>query len=117
MIEKLFVYGTLHPGQAPWHLNDVVSLFVSLGPGSVRGHRYELPEFPAVILDPDGPEVEGEIFALPDESALLERLDSYEGYDPESPDGSRFLRVLTVATLPDFTELDCWIYTYNRPLP
>ena len=90
---SLLVYGTLRPGGTAAVL--------------VPGTLYDLGSFPGIKLE-DG---ETESFVTCEritvDDATLRRLDQYEGYDPDRPDGSLYLRV---------PYGDDQIYVYNRDL-
>lgn len=121
MPELLFIYGTLHPERAPAAIAATARRLRPLGGATVRGRRYELGEYPGVVLSGDiGDQVRGELFLLPEGAegaAVLARLDAYEDFRPADPAGSLFLRQRTQATLEDGTQRACWVYTYNHPLP
>lgn len=79
---RLAVYGTLAPGRPNHHeLADLSGHWIS---GRVRGRLRssgwgaELG-YPGIDLDPDGPEVEVELFESPDLPAHWGRLDEFEG--------------------------------------
>ena len=115
MSEYLFVYGTLQPGRAPVEISAVVRALRSVGAGRVRGVLYDLGEFPGAVLDEHGDsEVEGTVFELPEEPTALRRLDGYEEFDPDAPEGSLFRRVSHAVRLDTGKMLSCWIYVYNR---
>jgi len=118
MPEPIFIYGTLHPDRAPAAIAATARLLKPLGRATIRGRRYELGEYPGVILtDEAGALVHGELFLLPDPpqaTAVLAKLDAYEDFRPADPAGSLFLRQRTIATLEDGTQRACWVYTYNR---
>jgi gamma-glutamylcyclotransferase (GGCT)/AIG2-like uncharacterized protein YtfP len=117
MLEHLFVYGTLRPGHAPAEIADAVSRLVPLGPGTIRGRRYDLGAYPGVVLDADaGGEVLGEVFLVPDE-ATFAQLDSYEDCRPSDPEASLFLRVRANVAMHHGTSELCWVYVYNGPVP
>jgi len=109
----LFIYGTLHPDRAPREIAAAAHRLTSAGPATIRGHRYDLGEYPGVVLDPTGPLVAGELFTVPD-AATLAALDAYEDFHPADPANSLFLRVETTATKPDGSLVTCWVYVYNR---
>lgn len=114
---RLFVYGTLHPNRVPRELSALVSRFHSLGKGSVRGHLYDFGRYPGVILDDNGSSISGEVFLLPPDTDIFQRLDDYEGYLPEDPDRSLFLRQEVTVAMENGSPLPAWIYLYNGPLP
>jgi gamma-glutamylcyclotransferase (GGCT)/AIG2-like uncharacterized protein YtfP len=107
----VFVYGTLRPGEQGFVDLDLAGSVDVLGPARVAGVLYDLGDYPGVILGGNGP-IHGELLGPRDE-AVLERLDSYELYDPADPAGSEYLRV-EATTLED--GLSIWIYIYNFPL-
>jgi gamma-glutamylcyclotransferase (GGCT)/AIG2-like uncharacterized protein YtfP len=113
--QHLFIYGTLLPALAPAHLRDLVGQLRARGRGHVRGRLHDLGPYPAGVLDPSAAtQVAGMVFRLPDEPAVLSQLDEYEGFDPQDPAGSLFLRVPVAVTLADGSELRCWMYVYNH---
>ena len=113
--ELLFVYGTLHPDRAPADMKADVARLTLVDAATVLGTLYELADYPALILTPRTTnQVHGFVFELPDDPALLSRLDAYEGFLPENPTASLFLRERVQATLADDALALCWAYTYNR---
>ena len=116
-MEKLFVYGTLHPDKAPSEIAEVVRRFQPIGEGTVRGHLYRFDEYPAMVLDRKGHPVSGQVFSIPENSNALKQLDAYEEYHPEDPQDSLFIRQKTKVTLKNGRQAQCWIYVYNKPIP
>ena len=116
MSTLLFIYGTLHPDRAPAEIAPVVRTLTPLGPATIRGTLLDFGDYPGVVLNPDGPEVPGHLFALPD-PAVWTLLDAYEDFRPADPAASLCLRVQTTATTPDGSSRPCWVYVYNRQPP
>ena len=117
MADKLFVYGTLHPGHAPAEIADVVQTMKPLGKGTIRGTRYELGEYPGVKISPKAVgRVEGEVFLLPSDLEALARLDEYEDFRPANPKQSLFRRRKATVTLKNGNSEVCWVYVYNRAI-
>jgi gamma-glutamylcyclotransferase (GGCT)/AIG2-like uncharacterized protein YtfP len=116
MPTHLFIYGTLHPDRAPAEIAAAANRLTSAGPATIRGRRYDLGEYPGVVLDANGTAIQGELFTVPD-AATLAALDAYEDFRPADPDNSLYLRVETKATRPDGSFVTCWVYVYNRELP
>jgi gamma-glutamylcyclotransferase (GGCT)/AIG2-like uncharacterized protein YtfP len=112
MSALLFIYGTLHPDRAPREIAAAARRLKSVGPATIRGHRFDLGEYPGVVLDATGPPISGELFTVPD-AVTLAALDAYEDFRPADPTGSLFLRVETTAATPDGSLLTCWVYVYN----
>lgn len=70
--------------------------------------------YPGLVLCENETEaVRGEVFEVPDAETLA-RLDAYEDFRVDDPDGSLFLRTKTVVTFDDGSEETCWVYVYNR---
>jgi gamma-glutamylcyclotransferase (GGCT)/AIG2-like uncharacterized protein YtfP len=115
MPDHLFLYGTLRPDLARGELVALVQPLCALGQATMRGRLYDLGPYPAAVLDDSADcDIVGQVVALPDDPALLARLDAYEGFDPRRPADSLYLRVRRKATLADGRIQDCWIYAYNR---
>jgi gamma-glutamylcyclotransferase (GGCT)/AIG2-like uncharacterized protein YtfP len=79
---RLAVYGTLAPGCANHHeLSDLSGCWIE---GTVRGQLF--PEgwgaemgYPGIVLDPDGPTVDVQVFESSDLPDHWARLDEFEG--------------------------------------
>lgn len=124
MPEHLFVYGTLLPDLAPPGMSARLAELVPLGAARVAGRLYDLGPYPGAVdvgdappsAEAAGPTIRGEVFRLPAEGGLLDRLDAYENHVAHDPRGGLFARRATVAQLDDGRAVDCWIYVYNRSL-
>ena len=117
MKNDLFVYGTLHPQRAPREIAGDVKRFKPVGEGTIRGEIRELADFPAVRRRRHSKDrVSGVVFEMPDDPALLARLDAYEDYQPNNLQASLFLRKKVMVTLADGRRRACWAYVYNQPL-
>ena len=119
MTAYLFTYGTLQPGRAPAEIAPAVAKLRPVAEGFVRGLLYDLGDYPGAVLDPSSPQcISGTVFQLPADPAILRQLDGYEGFDPDAPDVSLFLRVQCSVALTAGGVLNCWIYVYNgKPEP
>lgn len=81
-VDRLFVYGTLAPGEPNEHvLADLPGTWTA---ATIRGRLY--PEgwgaalgYPALVPDPDGEEIQGQLFQSPQLHAHWRRLDEFEG--------------------------------------
>jgi gamma-glutamylcyclotransferase (GGCT)/AIG2-like uncharacterized protein YtfP len=112
--DLIFVYGTLRPGvrHSRFELFADGATFESLG--RVRGHLYDLGEYPGMQLDAGNDWVTGEVYRLRDPETTLFELDVYEGATARSDDD--FERVLIVVTLEDERDVEAWTYLYRGPL-
>ncbi|OFW11736.1 MAG: hypothetical protein A3H96_24630 [Acidobacteria bacterium RIFCSPLOWO2_02_FULL_67_36] len=86
-----------------------------VGRGSIEAALFDVGIYPAAVPDPDGI-VWGEVYSMIDPAAVLAALDEIEGYTPDEPDRSLYLRAQTLVTLPDGTSEQAWVYFYNAPL-
>jgi gamma-glutamylcyclotransferase (GGCT)/AIG2-like uncharacterized protein YtfP len=111
----LFSYGTLQPRHAPAEIAPTVRRLRRVGKGAVHGRLYDLGEYPGAVLSRNGPLVIGQVFELPDDPEVLTRLDEYEGFNPQQPHSSLFVRRRCLVKLDSGKKLFCWMYAYNRP--
>ena len=117
MPDLLFIYGTLHPNRAPAEIAAAARRLTSIGSATIRGHLYDLGEYPGVVLDANGPLITGELFRVPDDETLA-ALDAYEDFRPADPVGSLFLRRMASVVMQDSgAATSCWVYVYNRDPP
>ena len=112
----LFSYGTLTPGLAPPEIKPTVRRLKRVGSGFVRGQLFDFGEYPGAVLTRTGSPIAGQIFELPDDPEVLNRLDEYEGFDRSDPKSSLFVRKRRYVQLQDGRRFFCWIYSYNRPV-
>lgn len=110
----LFSYGTLLPRLAPPEIRPTVQRLRRVGKGFVRGQLFDLGEYPGAILSRSGPPIVGQIFELPDDPEVLNRLDEYEGFDRSHPGASEFVRQRRSVQLEGGRKIFCWVYIYNR---
>lgn len=108
MKTKFLVYGTLRSGNHAHRAFGLDHRATPLGEVFVAGTMYHLGGYPGVILGGDH-SVVCELYETEDQ-ALLAQLDGYEGYHPEYPEGSLYLR--KEVKLAD--ESSAYIYEYNR---
>lgn len=111
--DRLFVYGTLRPGERMDLSNERIGggIVKHEGRSRINGAIYNLGSYPGAAVeggsfDPKDKSIIGDVFEIIDERAVA-FLDTYEGYpylydrkETETEDG------LTV-----------WVYTYNNELP
>src|SRR5579863_4590435 len=115
MSDFIFVYGTLQPGLAPPEIAEAASKLRPVGQGIVYGELLQLNGYPGAVPNPDSKnKITGTVLELPADENVLRQLDDYEGYDPEAPQASEFVRVKQIVQLSGGGTLECWIYRYNR---
>jgi len=115
--EYLFVCGTLRSEMVPKISAELTALMQGLrfvNTGTVRGQLYDLGAYPGAIVGENfETNIIGEIYELSEPHKVLELLDVYEGFIPGELEASLFARIQTPATLPDGSQLICWMYAYN----
>jgi gamma-glutamylcyclotransferase (GGCT)/AIG2-like uncharacterized protein YtfP len=109
MNQRLFVYGTLAPGQpnahilagvpGEWQAATVTGTLFEEGWGAALG-------YPGIVLDEHGGEVRGLVFSSASLAEHWARLDEFEGEGYE--------RVLTAVKLADGTVSDAYIYRLSQ---
>jgi len=108
MLENLFVYGTLMPGESNYR--QIAEFVRSSRPGNVEGVLVDLGAFPAMI--PGEGIVQGVVLEI--EAPALEITDRIEGF---SKDGTRclYFREREAVALDDGSALTAWTYIYAHP--
>ena len=115
MSQYLFAYGTLQPGLAPTKIARVAAKLRLVGEGFVRGVLYDLGGYPGAVADPGAKgRIMGTVMELPEDEGVLARLDAYEGFDPETPETSEYIRERQAVELKTGGMVECWFYRYNR---
>jgi|SRR5215467_6579400 len=115
MKEYLFVYGTLAKEIAPREIAATVERLKEVGQGFIIGRLYDVGEYPGAVLNGRPQDkVFGTIYQLPGDPAVLERLDTYEGFDPARPAQSVFVRRRTSINGLSKMKVKGWVYEYNR---
>jgi len=114
MPDNLFAYGTLQPGCAPAGVAAQAAKLRPLGAGFVRGVLYDLGRYPGAVADATSQSrIAGTVMELPEDETILRQLDDYEGFDPQSPETSEFVRERQMVEMSDGRKLECWFYRYN----
>lgn len=109
MVERLFVYGTLRPGQSNAHLlsgidGDWEAACVS---GTLREGWCEEKGYPGLDLDARGTDVAGLVLTSAELLQHWAALDAFEG--------DEYQRVITTATLGDGRTVDAYVYVLRVP--
>ena len=115
MAELVFFYGTLMAGFDRRRRAGMDARLTYLGRGSIQGWLFDLGLYPAAIPASDG-RVWGEVYEVTDPGDVFPALDEIEGYRPNDPDRSLYVRSSVTVTLPDGTSRAAWVYFYNAPL-
>lgn len=109
-LTRLFVYGSLAPGEKNHHQMDGMTGVWE--PATIRGQLGicewgEYKGYPAIIPDPYGDEIKGQLFTSPDLPDHWKRLDIFEG--------EFYKRVDILVALPDKTQILSQIYRILPP--
>lgn len=105
MINRLFVYGTLAPGQTNEHV--MAEIVGTWEPATVKGTVFQgdcgsARGYPGIVLDEYGSEAHGLIFRSDDLIVHWDRLDDFEG--------NGYKRVVTSAKLENGKKVKAYIY-------
>ncbi len=116
MTDRVFFYGTLMTGFDRRQRAGIDERKIAyLGRGFIHAALFDLGIYPAAVPDPDG-RVWGEVYRMLAPDAVLAALDDIEGYCPDEPDASLYMRVETPIVLENGTTENGWAYFYNAPL-
>jgi gamma-glutamylcyclotransferase (GGCT)/AIG2-like uncharacterized protein YtfP len=113
--DLVFFYGTLMSGFKRYGRARIDLALAPAGHGWIQGALFDLGIYPAAIPAMDG-RVRGEVYRMLEADAVLHALDEIEGYRPDEPDASLYLRCETPRTFDDGRLADAWVYFYNAPL-
>jgi pyruvate carboxylase len=116
-IPYLFVYGTLKKefdNTGTQLLKKYANLVAT---GKINAVLYQVADYPgSVISQKPSAWVEGEVYLLNQQEAILTMLDEYEGFAPNDPIHSEFIRSTIPIYLSDGGCLTGWVYLFNRPV-
>ncbi len=116
MTDRVFFYGTLMTGFDRRRRAGIEeSTLEYLGRGFIHAALFDLGIYPAAVPDPDG-RVWGEVYRMLQPDRVLPALDDIEGFCPEEPDASLYMRFEIPITLEDGRPETGWAYFYNAPL-
>ena len=94
MTDHVFFYGTLMTGFNRPGRQRVDSILELAGRGRIRAALFDLGIYPAAVPSDDDSTVRGEVYHMRDVTAVLSALDEIEGFRPNEPERSLYLRVL-----------------------
>lgn len=100
--ELVFVYGTLRRGGSN-HFRMADAGFVETG--VLRGRLYRIDWYPGLVMDADGDEIQGEVFAV--EHEKLAELDAFEGQE--------YRRIRATVKTPYGVPMKAWIWEWLMP--
>jgi len=115
MTDRVFFYGTLMTGFDRRRRAGIDPLLSWVGRGRIQAALFDLGIYPAAVPDPDG-SVWGEVYRADDLERVLAGLDEIEGYCPEQPEASLYVRVEVPVVYEDGASDTVWVYFYNAPL-
>ena len=109
MNQRLFVYGTLAPGEPNEHILKKIS--GRWEKASVKGRLYPLGwgadyGYPAMVLDESAEPIAGLIFSSDELNDFWPVLDEFEGDD--------YRRVITAFRLEDGSMVDAFVYVLKK---
>jgi pyruvate carboxylase len=114
--QHVFFYGTLMtPFNRPGRQRVTPKLSFT-GRGRIRAALFDLGIYPAAVPSDDGSQVWGEVYEILDAPAVLDALDEIEGFRPNEPAHSLYLRKPIDVAMEDGRVLQAWAYFYNAPL-
>lgn len=117
MTHKLFVYGTLKRETGLLHELVGRDRYRFVGMGNISGKKLKGTPYPAVIKDPSGEPISGEVFELLSFPDTIKMLDAYEAFNPDNPSQSLYTRELVTVTLNSGQTVEAWVYYYNEASP
>ena len=116
MTDLVFFYGTLMTAFKRDGRSRIEAKLTPVGRGTIGAALFDLGIYPAAVPADDDSHVTGELYELLDGPAVLAVLDEIEGFRPNEPARSLYLRVRTGVTLESGETREAWAYFYNAPL-
>lgn len=113
---QLFVYGSLRSGFHHPAYAYISRYFTLLADARVKGHLYDMGEFPAAVPADDTQYIVGELYRIsrPDElSWAMAQLDDYEGLNTENNEPTLYRREQVTVYTGDGQTTTAWIYWFN----
>ena len=104
----------MQPGHAPARIALAAAKLRPVSKGFVYGVLYDLGGYPGAVPDlRTKNRISGTVLELPEDAGVLRELDVYEGFDPEAPEASEFVRVQQLVEMSEGGAVECWFYRYN----
>jgi gamma-glutamylcyclotransferase (GGCT)/AIG2-like uncharacterized protein YtfP len=114
-VSRVFFYGTLMAGFDRRRQAGIDHKLRFVGRGAISATLFDLGLYPAAVPSAEG-RVLGEIYEVTDPAAVLPALDEIEGYRPDDPDRSLYVRAEAPVAFEDGHVQPAWVYFYNAPL-
>ncbi len=116
MINKIFIYGTLHHSMGNRYSRFLERNAQYMGVATKKGKLFNIGRYPGAVKS-HNPEdkIKGYLYSVEDIEHLLNTLDEYEGYDKSSPNQSLFKRERVLVEDKNNKKHLAWIYWYNKP--
>ena len=118
-IHQIFVYGSLRSGfQAP-AFEYISRYFELVSDARVKGHLYDLGEFPAALPTDEEAYLIGELYRIKNEEEFywaMEQLDAYEGIHSEPEEGAYAYKRELVTVYIGKETTTAWIFWFNEPI-
>lgn len=112
----LFVYGSLRSGFQHPAYAYISNNFTLVGPGKIKGHLYDMGEYPAAVPCEEGIFIIGELYQLKEDLDfywVIEQIDDYEGINVEQGEMPLFKRETVDVYLSDRVNT-AWVYWFNN---
>ncbi len=110
-----FVYGTLMRGMERADFLDNPDKASFAGPATAAGRLYDVGAFPGMVKSNSGEQVHGELHLVHDPEIFFETLDLIQGYWPDQPARSLYIRQIIPVTT-EQGEARAWSYLLNLPV-
>lgn len=117
MRDRLFVYGTLRPANRHPMGRVLAHNGRRLGVGTIRGRLERIGAYPALINDPSGGWIEGDVFEIIGGRCIWHVLDSFEGCCDHAPAYDRRRLRVRLASGRGRAWITAWCYVMRPPEP
>ena len=98
-VRHLFVYGTLRHNSGHERAQWLGTIAKFKGAARLAGRLVDLGDYPGLLPPTNAlQKVRGDLWELPEDGAILDVLDRYEGCHADDPDPHEYRRILCTAT-------------------